>query len=337
MKDKRITRLIKLLQMLQGGRGQNSAGLAKACGVGRRTIFRDLETLREAGVPLEFDSEAQRYSIRRSAFGPPSDLTAEEAISIWAIASAVRRQQHVPFYEAAHTALEKIERSLPTGVRHKLRKVADSITIQPARAVNLNGKFEIYKMLIEAIEKSRSVHVEYESLTEWEQIATTLHPYHLFFSDHNWYVIGRSSQHQEVRTFKLIRMLSARLLSERFSRPHDFDLDKHVGNSWRMIPEPGRQNHVVVKFGSLVARNVSEVNWHKSQRIKFLDDGSMIFQVTVSGLTEIAWWVLGYGDQAEVIQPAKLRRMVAQRAKNMAAMYADENSSPKHPSENGPA
>ena len=49
MKDKRITRLVKLLQMLQGGRGQNWDGLAKACGVGRRTIFRDLETLRRGG------------------------------------------------------------------------------------------------------------------------------------------------------------------------------------------------------------------------------------------------------------------------------------------------
>jgi proteasome accessory factor B len=88
-----------------------------------------------------------------------------------------------------------------------------------------------------------------------------------------------------------------------------------------MIPETGRDTRVVVKFGSLVARNVSEVNWHKSQQIEFQPDGSMIFQVTISGLMEIAWWILGYGDQAEVVQPTKLRRLVAQRANNMAAIY----------------
>ena len=323
MKDKRITRLVKLLQMLQGGRGQNSAGLAKACGVGRRTIFRDLETLREAGIPLEYDADAQRYSIQKGAFGPPSDLTAEEAISIWTLASTVRQQQHVPFYEAAHAALGKIERILPGQTRQRLRKVANSITIQPSRAVGLNGKFAIYQTLIDGIEKRRTVHIEYQSLTEWERISTKLRPYHLFFSDHNWYVIGLSSEHGEVRNFKLIRMLSAELLDEPFSLPRTFQLDRYLGNSWRMIPESGRDTHVIVKFDSLVARNVSEVNWHHSQKIKFLPDGSMIFEVKISGLMEIVWWILGYGDQAEVLQPVKLRRMVAHRAKRMAARYND--------------
>src|SRR5689334_18553308 len=185
MKDKRITRLVKLLQMLQGGRGQNSTGLAKACGVGRRTIFRDLETLREAGVPLEYDPAAERYSIQQGAFGPPSDLTVAEAISIWALASSVRRQQHVPFYEAAHTALQKIERSLPGPTRQRVRKIASSITIQPARGASLNGRFTVFQTLIDGIEKRRAVHIEYLSLTEWERISTTLRPYHLLFSDYN--------------------------------------------------------------------------------------------------------------------------------------------------------
>ena len=82
MKDKRITRLVRLLPMWQDGRGQNSSGLAKAFGVKPRTIFRDLETLRAAGVPLEYDPAAQRYSIPRGTFGPPADLTADEALSI---------------------------------------------------------------------------------------------------------------------------------------------------------------------------------------------------------------------------------------------------------------
>ena len=46
--------------------------------------------------------------------------------------------------------------------------------------------------------------------------------------------------------------------------------------------------------------------------------------MTVSGLDEISWWILGYGDQAEVIKPARLRRIVCQRAKNMAAIYGED-------------
>jgi predicted DNA-binding transcriptional regulator YafY len=55
--------------------------------------------------------------------------------------------------------------------------------------------------------------------------------------------------------------------------------------------------------------------------VKYLEDGSLEFRAKVSGLSEIVWWILGYGDQAEVLQPAKLRRLVAQRAENLVALY----------------
>jgi predicted DNA-binding transcriptional regulator YafY len=88
-----------------------------------------------------------------------------------------------------------------------------------------------------------------------------------------------------------------------------------------LIPEPGRDHQVVVRFQPLVARNVAEVVWHKTQQTEVLDDGSLLFEARVSGLNEIAWGILGYGDQAEVLKPARLRRMVAHRAANMHSTY----------------
>jgi proteasome accessory factor B len=61
--------------------------------------------------------------------------------------------------------------------------------------------------------------------------------------------------------------------------------------------------------------------WHKTQQLSFEDDGSLVFRAQVSGLNEILWWILSYGDQAEVLQPERLRRLVAKRAENMARMY----------------
>ena len=71
----------------------------------------------------------------------------------------------------------------------------------------------------------------------------------------------------------------------------------------------------------MVAQNVAEVTWHKTQQLTFRKDGTLDFRATVSGLGEISWWVLGYGDQAEVLEPAKLRRLVADRAARMARCY----------------
>lgn len=324
MKDKRVTRLVKLLQLLQDGRGQNSDGLAKAFAVRPRTIFRDLETLRAAGVPLTYDMAAQRYSIPRGTFGPPADLTAAEALSLWALANSGAHQSSLPFGDSSRSAIAKLERSLPRDERQKFRRTVKALHFLPDKAASLAGRSALYQRLVDAIVTRHAVQIEYASVTEWEKIATKLRPYQLLFCRHSWYVVGRSSLHREVRVFNLARIESLTQLGERFSVPKDFDLEKRLGNAWIMIRETGRDNHIVVKFGSLVAQNVAEVNWHKTQRTKFLPDGSMLFEATVSGLSEVAWWILGYGDQAEVLRPAKLRRLIAGRVKRMAAMYENE-------------
>jgi len=321
MKENRITRLLRLLHMLQKGPAHNASALAKACGVTRRTIFRDLQTLRDAGLLLEFDADAQRYHVLSSAFAPPEPLTAEEALALVALGNELGRNQGLPFYEAAYTASLKLERGLPDQLQQELRRTSRAIRIRPTRLGHLAGKSDVYQKLVAAIEKRVAVQLEYESLTEWERIVTRLQPYQLLFSQHSWYVIGRSSLHREVRIFNLARIESLEMLDERYTVPRNFDLDRHLGNAWHLMPAPGRDSHVIVRFTPLVARNVAEVNWHKTQQATFLPDGSLEFRVTVSGLNEIAWWILGYGDQAEVLQPAKLRHLIAQRARSMAALY----------------
>jgi proteasome accessory factor B len=321
MNIKRITRLLKLIYLLQSGPAKNSAGLAKACGIGRRTIFRDLETLRQAGVPLEFDRKDKRYSIPGASFLPPTELTAEEALSLLALAAEMGRNEALPFYEAAYTAALKLEANLPAKLRQEFGRLSRAVKIRFDQIGRLSGKFDIYQALLHAIETRRAVEITYQSYTEWEQITTRLRPYQLLFSRRSWYVIGRSSLHREVRMFNVTRIGSLKQLIERFAVPQGFDLEQYLGNAWHLIPDPGPDSHVIVRFKPLVAGNVAEVIWHKTQRTKFLTDGSLEFRATVSGLNEIAWWILGYGDQAEVLRPAQLRRIIAQRAQNMATMY----------------
>jgi proteasome accessory factor B len=105
--------------------------------------------------------------------------------------------------------------------------------------------------------------------------------------------------------------------------PRGFSVDRYLGNAWSLMPQAGLDVAVTVRFSPLVAQNVAEVAWHKTQRLEFRDDGSLDFHVRVSGLSEIVWWILGYGDQAQVLRPVKLRRLVAQRAANMNRLYEE--------------
>ncbi len=310
-----------MLQTLQSGNGQNADALAKACGVSRRTAFRDLETLRTAGVPLGFDRDEQRYFIPNSFFLPPTNFTAEEALSIIALASQIGSNVRLPFYEPARRAALKLESSLPRALQEELQSITRAIQINVKQVTPLEDKQDVYQQLVDAIASRRVVRINYESLTEWETITTKLRPYRLLFSRHSWYVIGRSSLHTETRTFNLSRISELTTLKEKYAVPRGFNLDRYLRNAWHLIPEPGRDRIVEVRFKPLVARNVAEVVWHKTQQVEFQDDGGLNFRVQVSGLNEIAWWILGYGDQAEVLRPAKLRKLIAHRVNNMQVTY----------------
>jgi predicted DNA-binding transcriptional regulator YafY len=321
MNIKRITRLLQLLQLLQAGNGADASGLAEACGVGKRTVFRDLDALKQAGVPLAFDKERKFYFIPGAYFLPPTNFTPAEALSLVALAAELGQGDRTPFCEAAHSAALKLEGSLPMPLRQELRLMRQAIHIRPRQLSRLNGHQTIYQLLVDALAARHAVAMTYDSFTEGDVIETTLHPYQMLFCRHSWYGIGHSSLHAEIRTFNVGRILSATMLKERFVTPRSFRLERYLGNAWEMIPEPGRDKKVLVRFKPMVARNVAEVIWHKTQQTTFRADGSLDFSVRVSGLKEISWWILGYGDQAEVFQPAQLRRMVAQRANNMAVMY----------------
>jgi proteasome accessory factor B len=290
------------------------------CGVSRRTIFRDIDTLKQVGMPLLFDEVEQRYCIAGAHVLPPTNLTTEEALALIVLCHELGDRQAVAFYQPARRAALKLESSLPARLREHVRGVTGAITINLPPTNVLEGQQDLYQQLVDAAAQKRCVRIEYGSLTEWDDISTKLSPYRVWFSRRSWYVIGRSSIHRQTRTFNLSRIRSAEVLEDTFTIPRGFSIERYLRNAWHMIAA-GRDRKVLVRFSKMVAQNVAEVAWHKTQKHSFNEDGTLDFSVTVSGLGEISWWILGYGDQAEVIEPEELRETIVERARNMVALY----------------
>jgi predicted DNA-binding transcriptional regulator YafY len=321
-KGERLTRIVRLLRMLLAGRGYKMTELAELFGVVRRTVARDLALMRKAGVPVELDFKRDRYYVRSGNFGL-SELTVEEALSVWALANSIGLQPHIPFYDSLRAAVEKVRQALPATTRRKLARMSKGIDFMPLKLANLEGKSAEYQMIVEAIANRRALQLIYSSPAKLEPITARVRPYKLVFSEHSWYLIGRSSEHSEIRIFNLLRIESLELTRERFSIPKNFNWERYIGNAWGMAPE-SVNTKVVIKFKPPVAPNVAQVKWHKTQQTHFNADGSLIFRVTVSGLDEISWWILRYGEHAEVVTPAKLRRLVVTRLLSMTELYASD-------------
>ena len=230
--------------------------------------------------------------------------------------------RQIPFFEAAREAAHKIKCQLPKELQEEIEILTSSIQMLSDGVSKGDGHEAIYRQLLDARTHRQVVRLEYKSLTEWETITTKLRIYQLLYSKHSWYVVGRSSLHKEVRTFKIARIAKLETLQETYALARGFSLRRYLRNAWRIVPEGGRDQRVVVRFSPLVANNVAEVSWHPTQELEWQKNGSLLFHTTLSGLNEFSWWVLGYADQAEVLKPARLRKLVADRAKSMAKLYS---------------
>ena len=317
MKLSRISRIVQILTSIQAGHNYSADELASLVGVSRRTVFRDLNELEAIGVPFRFDSEKGGYGIEPEFFLPPVDLNLKEALSLLLLVHKGRNHLPLPFKNAALLAGLKVENNLPKNIRQYCNMSLANISIRPDAHAPMDHLDGVFARLQDASRKRRKVQMHYQSIYEDKAIETILNPYHIMYNNRAWYVIGESSIHKSVRTFKLNRIMGLVVLDRCFVEKKSFDVTEYLGRAWSMIPE-GRIYNISLRFSTKVARNVAEVQWHPTQKAEFNSDGSLTVEFRVDGLGEISWWILGYGDQVEVLSPAALRKRIAHTGARVA-------------------
>ena len=319
MKTSRISRVMQILTTLQAGKSYAVGDLSKMFGTSRRTIFRDLNELQAIGVPYHYDAKAGGYAIGPEFFLPPVDLSLQEALSLLLLAHEASKQIQLPFKRSALLAALKIENNLPVKIRQYCNSALRSISTKAAAQALVRqegGLDKTFAQLQGAIHGKRKVSVSYYSLFDGKIIELELCPYHLLYNCRAWYVLGFSDLHKSVRTFKLSRIKELEITDKCFVGGDKFNLADYLGRAWSMIPE-GRIYNVKLRFLPKVAENVTEVQWHSTQQVARNPDGSATVEFRVDGLGEMTWWILGYGDQVQVLAPKALRTRVAEIAQNI--------------------
>ena len=319
----RVYRLLRLITLLQAGRSFTVRELACELGVSRRTIFRDMNMLELAGIPYFFDSDSGGYRIREHFFLPPVNLTITEALAVLTMTGRLSLRGQLPLLEEARRAAMKLETALPPPIRKEVGGVIKSISVSLGPLASHQGLDVMFDNLMRAIATRQLCRMVYISFAERKQFSLIVRPLRLVFVNRAWYLIAYAARFRDIRTFKLGRIKRLEVTSATFSQPKKVDPDKYFGAAWSMIPE-GKVYDVHLHFEPKVAGNVAEVRWHKSQKVTWNDDGSIEFYVHVDGLGEITWWIMGYGDQVEVVAPPALRANVAKIASAVAARYTGE-------------
>jgi predicted DNA-binding transcriptional regulator YafY len=146
----RTDRLLALVLKLQGNGRQRAEDLAASFETSKRTIYRDIQALSEAGVPV-VSLPGQGYSLMKGYFLPPLSFTTDEATMLLMGADFVARSFDAEYRGAAHAACAKIEAVLPENLRVEVRYLQDSIRFIPINEPDRPGESEMLQQLRRAI------------------------------------------------------------------------------------------------------------------------------------------------------------------------------------------
>jgi proteasome accessory factor B len=315
--------MLQILTALKLGRNNRVDDLAKMCTLSKRTIFRDLKELKEIGVTYHYNTKSGTYSMAPDFFLPPINLNRKEAMGLLLLILTARSRIQIPFKKETLIGVMKLENNLPREIKHYCNSILRNISIRADREIKTDSFDKIFEQLGDAILKKQVIHMSYYLPYEKRVILIELNPYHLLYNDYKWYVLGKSSLHKRVRTFRLNRIKELSKLDKCFVEDENFDIEEYLGRAWSVIPE-GRLYHVKLRFVPELAHNVTEVKWHHTQKVTFEEDGSAVIEFRVDGLNEITWWILSYGDQVQVLAPRILQQRIVQIAQKMVSTNQQE-------------
>ncbi|HEY0533398.1 MAG TPA: YafY family protein [Actinoplanes sp.] len=308
-------RVLALLEILQNGGTHTAADLAERLAVDERTVRRYAEHLLDLEIPVE--SVRGRYGGYRLAPGfrmPPLMLTDEEAL---AVLLGLARSG-----EAAGSAAAKVRRVLPKTLAARLEALF-AFAAEPGHQAP-TPEASIMLRLAEATRLRRPALIAYADRAG-RSSERTLHPYGIVARSGRWYVTGTDSASGEMRTFRLDRIASARILPGTFTVPADFHPADAVRTS--LAAAPWRHEVVVAVRGT-----ADEVGARLPRAIATIDpdaghDDWVLVRLRAERLDWLPGLLAGLGLPFVVKKPAELRDLVRAWADRVAVWAAATSES----------
>jgi predicted DNA-binding transcriptional regulator YafY len=321
-KGDRGARILKIQTLLQGNpRGLTTGEIARRTGVNPRTTYRDVKALEAMNVPVY--EEAGRIAIDPNYFIAPVKFTLREAMALLMGVRLMSRHSDEADPDVGD-AFTKLAAVLPAPVAEYVHATVRQMAARPPNPV--------YSRVLQTVALGwagrKVVRIWYPSADHAVK-PRLIEPYFLEPSliGHSSYVVARDRGVGEMRTFKLERITRAEPMTETYTIPADFDINRYLSGAWG-IYHSGDPVEVRLRFFPPAAARVRESTWHPSQKLSDGPKGSVNMTVTVTGTVEITPWILGWGDAVEVIAPKELRKKIADAGAKMAARNAVKIPSP---------
>lgn len=308
-KYSQAARLHDVIRLLEARYGATVDELAEECEVNRRTIYRDLQAILDAGYPLIRETEPDGRTLYRFLTGfkkiPPITFSLEELMTLYLSRGQLAFLDGTPFQEDLDAIFGRLRSGLPPRSVAHLERIASAAAPRFQGVRDYSGKHELLKELRRALLYQYRCKLRYTPPHRATE-EYLFDPYTLLFFSNSLYLGGYAHNRHALRLFLLDRLESVEVLEDRFEVPEEYAPEDLTGSAFGLIE--GESFELQVEFGPEVAHLVRERRWHPSQKVVEGEDGWLRLTMQASGEKEILAWLYSYLPQVRVVEPETLRK-----------------------------
>jgi predicted DNA-binding transcriptional regulator YafY len=301
----RIDRLTAILIQLQSRRVVKAQDIAERFEVSLRTVYRDVKTLEEAGVPI-LGEAGVGYSIMEGYRLPPVMFTLEEATAFLTAEKLIEKLTDATTDSSYKSAMYKVKAVLRSAEKEYLEAMEQHIDV-----VRINhdpeNKQEISPLpiILRSIAERRILSMVYFAHHSQENTKRTIEPVGVFYKAGYWYLIAFCYLRNDYRTFRTDRIKDLLLTDQSFSKEHP-PLKTYL----KQLSLEKELTQIMIRVDNDIMKHFGEQKYYNG----FVSEKRMDAQTEMTFLTSsvegFAKWYLLFGEHADIVSPASLRKRV---------------------------
>jgi len=332
MREKNIVKLIKAVDLLGQRSGATIKELQSELRIDRRSVYRLLGTMHEMGFPIDElkTSEFQRekrwrfpedYLLKLPNISIPQiKLDLSEIIALHLIKGGGRIYRGTEIERKIESAYRKLGVFVPEEPLKNLERVRSLFVATEKLVKDYTDKEEVIEALSEAMLRKNTCQVRYKSFHQDKETSFRIDPLHFFESRGGLYIFVRTTDFKHIRTLAVERILELTPTEEHFLYPVDFDPEQKLAEAFDIVFDDPVYARIWISPGQ--ARYVRERQIPGLQSSTENDNGSLVLEIETSGWWDLKQWILGFGAEAEVLEPTELREEMRVELERACGRYA---------------
>jgi predicted DNA-binding transcriptional regulator YafY len=314
----RASRLVSILLLLQARGRMTATQLAAEFEVSVRTVYRDVESLHEAGIPLYGDAGHRGgYQLVDGYRTRLTGLNADEAQALF-LSGLPGPAAELGLGPVLAAAQLKLLAALPPGLGDQAGQVRARFHLDAPGWYGQADEVPLLPAVANAVWHGRALQVRYRRWKEPTDVDRRLEPYGLVLKAGRWYLVAGPGP----RTYRVDQILDLRVLDEEFGMPDDFELARY----WRAYLSDFRAHlhraDAVVRLAPGAAGRLPAAAAQAVAEAGVSEAGGWIRAVVpIESAEQACREFLALGADVEVLEPPALRARLAAAARATAALY----------------